>query len=157
MCTTILKLLPSSIAALKQQQCSSGSKCLFYFLQTVHGVVVRRPTDGRTGGIAMGTNGAAATRIVVDIDAGHSSREVAFAPSYYTSILIHYSSSSSTYVHTYYTSIAVVYTKTRLSTHKSVWQRAAARHIRLVLYTGQRLILPSCKMYEVLYICSIVQ
>ena len=101
----------------------------------MHGVVVRRPTDGRTGGIAMGTNGAAATRIVVDIDAGHSSREVAFAPSYYTSILIHYSSSS-TYVHTYYTSIAVVYTKTRLSTHKSVWQRAAARHIRLVLYTG---------------------
>ena len=104
----------------------------------------------------MGTNGAAATRIVVDIDAGHSSREVAFAPSYYTSILIHYSSSS-TYVHTYYTSIAVVYTKTRLSTHKSVWQRAAARHFRLVPYTGQRLILPSCKMYEVLYICSIVQ
>ena len=143
MCTTILKLLPSSIAALKQQQCSSGSKCLFYFLQTVHGVVVRRPTDGRTGGIAMGTNGAAATRIVVDIDAGHSSREVAFAPYYY--------------IQQQQSVCTTLYTKTRLSTHKTVWQRAAARHIRLVLYTGQRLILPSCKMYEVLYICSIVQ
>ena len=154
MCTTILKLLPSSIAALKQQQCSSGSKCLFYFLQTVHGVVVRRPTDGRTGGIAMGTNGAAATRIVVDIDAGHSSREVAFAPSYYTSILIHYSSSS-TYVHTYYTSIAV-YTKTRLSTHKTVAAGCCAAYSACAIYRGSGwfCLLVKCTKY---YICSIVQ
>ena len=82
----------------------------------------------------MGTNGAAATRIVVDIDAGHSSREVAFAPSYYTSILIHYSSSSSTYVHTYYTSIAVVYTKTRLSTHKTVAAGCCAAYSACAIY-----------------------